>query len=57
MRHGVQWLDAGSPLRGDVKPPEGRLSLADMKLFAPNAEKIVKELPANKEKWRDTFGM
>jgi len=45
------------PLRADVKPPEGGKSLADMELFAPTPDKIAKELPGNKEKWRDTFGM
>ena len=45
------------PLRADVPPAPGGKSLADMKLFAPTAEQIEKELPANKAKWRDTFGM
>ena len=45
------------PLRTDVPPSPGGKSLADMKLFAPTAEQIEKELPLNKAKWRDTFGM
>jgi iron(III) transport system substrate-binding protein len=45
------------PLRADVPPPPGGTSLADMKLFAPTAEQIEKDLPLNKAKWRDTFGM
>lgn len=44
-------------LRADVPPPKGAKSLADIKLFAPTPQQIVKELPPNKEKWRDTFGM
>jgi iron(III) transport system substrate-binding protein len=46
-----------SPLRDDVTPPAGRKSLAEMQLFAPTEAQIDKELPANKAKWRDTFGM
>jgi iron(III) transport system substrate-binding protein len=45
------------PLRPEVPPPAGAKSLADLKLFAPTAERIEQELPPNKEKWRDTFGM
>ncbi len=45
------------PLRGDVPPPAGGTSLADMKVFAPSADDIEKKLPQNKNKWRDTFGM
>ena len=45
------------PLRADVPPPAGAKSLADIKLFAPTPQQIVKQLPPNKEKWRDTFGM
>jgi iron(III) transport system substrate-binding protein len=45
------------PLRGDVPPPKGAKSLAELKLFAPTPEQIVKQLPPNKAKWRDTFGM
>ena len=45
------------PLRGDVTPATGAKSLAEMKLFAPTPEQIEKELPPNKSKWRDTFGM
>ncbi|GGF15566.1 ABC transporter substrate-binding protein [Aliidongia dinghuensis] len=45
------------PLRGDVAPAAGGKSLADMKPFAPTADQIEKQLPPNKAKWRDTFGM
>ena len=45
------------PLRADVAPASGAKSLADMNPFAPTAEQIDKELPPNKAKWRDTFGM
>jgi len=45
------------PLRADVPPPPGGKSLADMQLFAPTAQQIEQELPPNKAKWRDTFGM
>jgi iron(III) transport system substrate-binding protein len=44
------------PLRPDVTPPKGAKSLADFKFFTPALAKIEKELPPNKEKWRDTFG-
>jgi len=45
------------PLRPDVAPPAGGKPLAEMKLFAPTAEQIAQQLPPNKTKWRDTFGM
>jgi iron(III) transport system substrate-binding protein len=45
------------PLRPDVPPAAGTKSLADMQVFAPTAAEITKELPPNKAKWRDTFGM
>jgi iron(III) transport system substrate-binding protein len=45
------------PLRPDVPPPAGGKALADMKLFAPTADQIAQQLPPNKTKWRDTFGM
>ena len=43
------------PLRPDVKPPAGAKSLAEMTIFSPTVEEIEKQLPANKQKWRDTF--
>ncbi|HEV2674652.1 MAG TPA: extracellular solute-binding protein [Aliidongia sp.] len=45
------------PLRTDVPPSPGAKALADMTLFAPTAQQIEQELPPNKAKWRDTFGM
>ena len=45
------------PLRGDVPPSTGGKSLAEMTVFAPTAEQIEQQLPPNKAKWRDTFGM
>ena len=44
-------------LRADVPPPAGGKSLADVKVMTPSPEEIAKNLPENKEKWRDTFGM
>lgn len=43
------------PLRPDVPPPAGAKSLADITLIAPTLAEIEKALPANKEKWKDTF--
>ena len=43
------------PLRPDVPPPKGAKSLAELKIFAPSAEQIVKQLPHLKERWRETF--
>ena len=43
------------PLRPDVKPAAGAKSLAEMTIFSPTVEQIEKQLPANKQKWRDTF--
>ncbi len=43
------------PLRPEVPPPNGAKSLADIKLIAPTLAEIEKALPANKEKWKDTF--
>ena len=45
------------PLRADVPPPKGAKSLADINLFTVPLPEIEKDLPANKDKWRDTFGM
>jgi iron(III) transport system substrate-binding protein len=44
------------PLRPDVPPPNGAKSLAEIKFITPELARIEKQLPANKEKWRDTFG-
>jgi iron(III) transport system substrate-binding protein len=44
------------PLRTDVPPPSGAKSLAEITTFSPTVEQIEKQLPANKQKWRDTFG-
>lgn len=44
-------------LRADVPPPPGGKSLTDVKVMTPSPEDIAKNLPGNKEKWRDTFGM
>jgi iron(III) transport system substrate-binding protein len=43
------------PLRPEIAPPKGAKSLADIKLITPKLEEIEKMLPANKEKWKDTF--
>lgn len=43
------------PLRGDVDPPKGAKSLADVKVLSPSLADIEKALPANKEKWKETF--
>lgn len=43
------------PLRPEIPPPQGAKSLADIKLIAPSLAEIEKALPANKEKWKDTF--
>ena len=42
-------------LRDDVPPPRGAKALADMTFFSPSVEEIEKQLPVNKQKWRDTF--
>jgi iron(III) transport system substrate-binding protein len=44
------------PLRSDVPPPSGATPLSELTLFQPKLEDIEKELPALKNKWRDTFG-
>jgi hypothetical protein len=38
-----------------VPPPKGAKSLADMTFFSPTVAEIEKQLPLNKQKWRDTF--
>ena len=43
------------PLRPDVPPPKGAKSLAEIKLITPTLDEIEKMLPANKQKWKDTF--
>jgi iron(III) transport system substrate-binding protein len=43
-------------LRSDVPPPSGATPLSELTLFQPKLEDIEKELPALKNKWRDTFG-
>lgn len=43
------------PLRADVAPPKGAKSLAEISVIAPTLATVEKELPANKEKFRDTF--
>ncbi len=43
------------PLRGDVAPPKGAKSLTEISVIAPSLAVVEKELPANKEKFRDTF--
>jgi iron(III) transport system substrate-binding protein len=43
-------------LRPEVAPPQGAKSLADIKVVRPALEEISKELPAAKEKWKETFG-
>jgi len=42
-------------LRGDVPPPKGAKSLAELTLFQPTLEHIEKELPGLRNKWRDLF--
>lgn len=44
------------PLRPDVSPPKGAKSLAELTLFQPKLDDIIKILPGLKNKWRDTFG-
>ncbi len=44
-------------LRPDVPPPAGAKALADVKTVSPTAEDIVANLPGEKEKWKDTFGL
>ena len=43
------------PLRSDVPPPSGAKSLAEIATFSPTVEEIEKQLPINRQKWRDTF--
>jgi iron(III) transport system substrate-binding protein len=43
-------------VRPDVPPPPGAKPLAELKLVRPSIEAITKELPGEKEKWKETFG-
>ena len=43
------------PLRGDVPPPKGAKALAEITILSPSVADIEKQLPVNKQKWRDTF--
>lgn len=43
------------PLRGDVPPPPGTKSLADLKTLSPTLPDIEKMLPGAKNKWKETF--
>ena len=43
------------PLRPEIPPPQGAKSLAELTTFTPTLAQIEKELPANQEKWKDTF--
>jgi iron(III) transport system substrate-binding protein len=43
------------PLRDDVPPPKGAKALSEVTFISPTVEQIEKNLPANKQKWRDTF--
>ena len=43
------------PLRDDVPPPKGAKALSEMVFFSPTVAEIEKQLPVNKQKWRDTF--
>jgi iron(III) transport system substrate-binding protein len=43
------------PLRTDVPPPAGAKPLAELTTFSPTVAEIEQQLPANKQKWRDTF--
>ena len=44
-------------LRPDVPPPAGATPLAAIKTVRPTAEDITKDLPGEKEKWKETFGL
>ena len=44
------------PLRGDVPPPKGAKSLADLTLYQPDLADVEKLLPGIRNKWRDLFG-
>lgn len=44
-------------LRPEVLPAPGAKSLAEVKVVSPTLDEISKNLPGNKEKWKETFGM
>jgi iron(III) transport system substrate-binding protein len=44
------------PLRPEIAPPHGAKSLAELTIITPSVAALEKELPDNKDKWRDTFG-
>ena len=44
-------------LRPDVVPPPGAKSLSEVKVVSPTSQEITQNLPGNKEKWKETFGM
>lgn len=48
--------DQEQPLRGDVPPPKGAKSLAELTLYQPKLSEIEKMLPGIRNKWRDLFG-
>ncbi len=43
------------PLRPDVPPAKGAKSLADLTTLSPTLAQMEKILPANKDKWKQTF--
>jgi iron(III) transport system substrate-binding protein len=43
------------PLRADVPAPKGSKSLAEVTVLSPTLSEIEKTLPANKDKWKETF--
>ncbi len=45
-----------APIRADVAPPKGARPLSELTVIAPTLARVEKQLPANKEKFRDTFG-
>jgi iron(III) transport system substrate-binding protein len=44
-------------VRSDVVPPPGAKSLGEVKVVSPTSQEITQNLPGNKEKWKETFGM
>jgi iron(III) transport system substrate-binding protein len=44
-------------LRPEVVPPPGAKSLGEVKVVSPTSQEITQNLPGNKEKWKETFGM
>ena len=43
------------PMRGDVPPPKGMKSLAELQALTPTLDEVEKMLPESKTKWKDTF--